>query len=99
MPTWVIDTTGKELVVVRRNDSDLADDPRAKALAVADNRVGELDLDWDVEVLRQLHDDGIDLQHLVDARRTRAAVRSARRRRWYPRRRDRAAPGNINPAR
>jgi DNA modification methylase len=64
MPIRVIDTTGKELVVVRRNDLDLADDPRAKALAVADNRIAELDLDWDVDILRQLHDDGIDLQQL-----------------------------------
>jgi len=30
---------------------DLATDPEARALAIADNRVGELDLDWDVPAL------------------------------------------------
>jgi hypothetical protein len=28
---------------------------------VADNRVGELDLEWDVDMLKQLHADGLDL--------------------------------------
>ena len=35
--------------------------PHAKALAIADNRVGELDLEWDVDMLKQLHADGLDL--------------------------------------
>jgi site-specific DNA-methyltransferase (adenine-specific) len=34
---------------------------RARALAIADNRVGELDLEWNVDLLRQLHADGVDL--------------------------------------
>ena len=40
---------------------DLATDARAQALAIADNRVGELNLEWDVAMLRQLHADGLDL--------------------------------------
>jgi hypothetical protein len=47
IPTRVVEADGQELVVVRRQDLRLATDARAKALAVADNRVGELDLDWD----------------------------------------------------
>ena len=46
---------------MQRDDLDLATDPRAKALAIADNRVGELDLEWDVEMLKQLQADGLDL--------------------------------------
>src|SRR4029434_6814078 len=46
---------------VQRDDLDLAKDPRAKALAIADKRVGELDLEWDVDLLKQLHADGLDL--------------------------------------
>jgi hypothetical protein len=51
----VIQTTGHELVVVQRTDLDLLspgeDGRRARELAIADNRIGELDLDWDPEAL------------------------------------------------
>lgn len=49
----VIKTDGKRLVVVQRTDLDM-DDPAAKELAVADNRVAEVDLDYDPEVLARL---------------------------------------------
>ena len=39
IPTRVIETDGQELVVVRRRDLHLASDPKARALAIADNRV------------------------------------------------------------
>jgi hypothetical protein len=44
----VVQTTGDTLIVVQRTDLDL-DDPAgaARALSVADNRAGELGLDWD----------------------------------------------------
>ena len=61
IPTRVIETDGQELVVVRRRDLRLASDPKARALAIADNRVGELDLDWDPAVLQALQADGVDL--------------------------------------
>ena len=61
IPTRVIETDGQELVVVRRRDLHLASDPKARALAIADNRVGELDLDWDPAILQQLQADGLDL--------------------------------------
>lgn len=46
-------TTGRQLVVVQREDLDLLDptDGRARELAIADNRVAEVDLEWDANVL------------------------------------------------
>jgi DNA modification methylase len=61
IPLRVVKTDGQHLIAVQRNDLDLATDPRAKALAIADNRVGELDLEWNVDMLKQLHADGLDL--------------------------------------
>ena len=61
IPLRVVKTDGQHLIAVQRDDLDLATDPRAKALAIADNRVGELDLEWDVEMLKQLQADGLDL--------------------------------------
>jgi DNA modification methylase len=51
----VIQTDGEELVVVQRTDLDI-NSAKARKLAVADNRVAELDLNWDIEALK-----GIDL--------------------------------------
>lgn len=51
MGVRVVQTTGDELVVVQRTDLHL-DDPEARALALADNRIAELDLDWDPERVR-----------------------------------------------
>ena len=42
----VVDTTGAELVVVKRTDLD-ANDPRATGMALADNRAGDLNRRWD----------------------------------------------------
>lgn len=55
----VIETDGTKLVAVKRTDLDLAeDDGRARGLALADNRVGQLDLDWDaLQVLNDLPSD------------------------------------------
>ena len=61
IPLRVVKTDGQHLIAVQREDLDLATDPRAKALAIADNRVGELDLEWDVDMLKQLRADGLDL--------------------------------------
>lgn len=58
----VIQTTGDRLVVVQRTDLDL-DDPAgaARALSVADNRAGELGLDWDAVAMSALVADGMDV--------------------------------------
>lgn len=60
----VIETDGKQLVVVQRNDLDLlANDPNnpARKLAYYDNRVAELDLSWDAEQLQSDLLSGMDL--------------------------------------
>lgn len=63
----VVETTGNELVVVQRTDLDLTDrsDLRAKGLAIADNRVGEVSLTWDAreieESLQSLGEMGVGL--------------------------------------
>jgi DNA modification methylase len=61
IPLRVVKTDGRHLIAVQRDDLDLAVDSRAKALAIADNRVGELDLEWDVDMVKQLRADGLDL--------------------------------------
>jgi DNA modification methylase len=61
IPLRVVKTDGDVLVAVQREDLDLTTDPRAKQLAIADNRVGQLDLEWDVDMLKRLHADGLDL--------------------------------------
>jgi DNA modification methylase len=61
LPLRVVKTDGTHLVAVLREDLDLRTDPRAQALAIADNRVGEIDLEWDVDMLKQLQADGLDL--------------------------------------
>ena len=47
----VIDSDGKQLVVVRRTDLDLSSDAAAKELAIVDNRASEVGLEWDASVL------------------------------------------------
>jgi DNA modification methylase len=53
----VIETDGSSLVAVQRGDLDLKRDKKARELAIADNRVGEIDLDWNPEVLATLDAD------------------------------------------
>jgi len=59
-----IETNGDELVVVKRNDLDLYEGTRARELAYADNRVAELDLDWEASQLAADLEAGIDLNAL-----------------------------------
>lgn len=47
----IVESDGTRPVLVVRTDIPKADDPRAQRLALADNRVQEMDLTWDVEVL------------------------------------------------
>jgi len=54
LPIREIETDGHELVVVRRKDLDLTTDASARELAIADNRVGQINLDWDPVVLAEL---------------------------------------------
>ena len=61
IPTKEIETSGEELIVVRRVDLK-TDDPRRKALALADNQIGTL-AEWNDVVLDDLlgEIDDIDL--------------------------------------
>ncbi len=60
----IVETDGTELVVVKRTDLDLADDPRAKALAIADNRVSQVGLSWNADVLQEMVTNNVDLSSL-----------------------------------
>jgi hypothetical protein len=51
-----VETTGDQLVVVQRMDLDL-DDAKARELGIADNRAGQLGLEWDAAVLSELSKD------------------------------------------
>lgn len=55
----IVPTDGTKLVVVQRTDLDLATDAKAKELAIADNRTGEIGLAWDNAVLEELAQDVI----------------------------------------
>jgi DNA modification methylase len=55
----IVPSDGTRLIAVQRTDLDLSD-PEARALALADNRVQELDLEWDPAVLAELGKD-VDL--------------------------------------
>jgi hypothetical protein len=59
----VVQTDGTKLVAVQRTDLDLGKDKAAKELAVADNRAGQVSLNWDTDVLKELSTgpDAIDL--------------------------------------
>lgn len=57
----VVQTDGHKLVVVQREDLDLEQDTKARQLAYADNRVGQVSLDWDVAQIVEDQASGIDL--------------------------------------
>lgn len=61
LPVRVIETDGSELVVVQRKDVDL-ESKQGRELAIADNRVAELDLAWDDDVLLELQAEGVDVE-------------------------------------
>ena len=61
IPVQVIESDGRTLYAIQRTDLDL-DDPRARELAIADNRTSEAGLDWNPEVLQAFIDDGLDLE-------------------------------------
>mgnify|MGYP001172701931 CR=1 FL=1 len=56
----VVQSDGTRLVVVQRTDLDL-DDPHTREMALADNRVGEVNLEWDPDALQALQQQGADL--------------------------------------
>ncbi len=59
----MVQTDGKQLVAVQRTDIDL-DTPQGREMAYADNRVGQLDLDFDIEQILSDQQSGADLSWL-----------------------------------
>lgn len=54
-----IETDGNALVVVKRRDMDLLNDPkRAREYSIADNRSSEVGLEWDTDQLGELIEQG-----------------------------------------
>lgn len=49
----MVETDGTQVVVVKRTDLDL-DSPQGRGLAIADNRVAEVGLEWDLEALEKI---------------------------------------------
>lgn len=56
----VVPTDGSQLVAVQRTDLEL-DSPEGRAIAISDNRAGEVGLDWDSDILNQLSE-SVDLE-------------------------------------
>lgn len=56
----IVETTGEQLVVVKRNDLSL-DSKEGREMALADNVTAAVDLDWDEEALMQVHQECDDL--------------------------------------
>lgn len=56
----VVPSDGKKLVVVQRTDLEL-ETPQGRGLALADNRVAEVDLAWDPAQLKALAEEGLDV--------------------------------------
>jgi hypothetical protein len=59
----IIQTDGKQIVAVQRTDLDI-DSAEGRGLAYADNRVGELSLEWDAEQVLADINAGVDLSAL-----------------------------------
>lgn len=59
----IVQTDGKQIVAVQRTDLDI-DSPEGRGLAYADNRVGQLSLDWDAEQVLADLNAGMDLSAL-----------------------------------
>lgn len=57
----IVQSDGRRLIAVQRTDLDLTDPTgKARQLAYADNRVGEVDLEWNADALRFDVDQGFD---------------------------------------
>jgi hypothetical protein len=57
----VVEHDGTRPIVMVRKDLKSADDPRARDIIVSANRIAEVDLDYDVDVLRDFVAEGLDL--------------------------------------
>lgn len=63
----IVRTTGDQLVAVQRDDLDLENgDGRARRLAYADNRIAEVDLEWDIEQVTKDIEAGVDIEGMFE---------------------------------
>ncbi len=60
----VVESDGTRLIAVQRTDLDLETDPKARELAVIDNRSSEVGLDWDADILAAFEESGLDLSEM-----------------------------------
>ena len=60
LPVEIVRTRGDRLIVHLREDLK-PDSPEARALAFADNRVAQADLDWDPEQMARAIEDGVPI--------------------------------------
>jgi DNA modification methylase len=72
----VIESDGSSLVAVQRGDLDLKRDKKARELAIADNRIGEIDLEWNPEVLASLD---VDLKQFWNENELNALLKEFRK--------------------
>jgi ParB-like chromosome segregation protein Spo0J len=72
----VVKTDGSKIIAVQRTDLDLRD-AKAKGLAVADNRVAELDLEWDEDALAAIGRD-VDLSAFFEPEESKAVSFTAK---------------------
>lgn len=59
----IVPTDGKQLVATQRVDVDI-DSPQGRRMGLRDNRVAQVDLEFDADVLKSLQDEGLDLSNL-----------------------------------
>jgi hypothetical protein len=57
----VVQSDGHDVIAVKRMDLDLHLDPNARALAYADNRISEINLQWDTQQLIADIEGGLDI--------------------------------------
>lgn len=50
----VVETDGKRPIIIKRTDIKKASDPKAVRLALEANRIAQVDLNWDVDVLKDI---------------------------------------------
>jgi hypothetical protein len=59
----IVESDGTRPIIVKRTDIPNADSPKAKKLAIAANRIAQVDLDWDADILAEIAED-IDISDL-----------------------------------
>jgi DNA modification methylase len=62
----VVEHDGTKPIVMVRTDIPSADSPEAREISIAANRIAELNLTWDAEVLLEDLQSGVDLKGLFD---------------------------------